>query len=59
MWQSGRPLICTECSKVRFDIAVTAAHAAIEEYKRACRLELLARRAAQEAQERRNGPGAV
>lgn len=59
MWQGGRPLVCLPCAKVRWDIVTTAAHEALEAHLRACRLELLARRAAREAQERRKGVGPV
>lgn len=43
MWQTGRPLVCFDCGKVRLDVAVTAAHEAVQAHIRACRLELAAR----------------
>lgn len=47
MWQAGRELVCTECSKTRMTIAQDAIREALDAYKRACRLELLARAAAE------------
>jgi hypothetical protein len=62
MWQGGKPLICIECAKVRVDVAATAAHEASIEHRRARRLEVLARRAAEAQQvallrELLSGPG--
>lgn len=45
-WQGGRPRVCVPCAAVRHEIAVRAAVEAIEAHKRACRLELMALRAA-------------
>jgi len=59
MWQTGRPLICLSCAKVRWDIVTTAAHEALERHLVACRLELLAREAARMPRETRSRPRAT
>lgn len=44
-WQTGRSKVCFGCGKLRWLIATNAAHEAIEEHKRAMRLELAVQRA--------------
>lgn len=45
MWQGGRPRVCYPCGHLRWLIATNAAHDAIEQHKRAMRLELAVQRA--------------
>lgn len=45
VWQTGRPKVCYPCGRLRWLIATNAAHEAIEDHKRAMRLELAVRRA--------------